>query len=173
MRSRMNRLPVSLDELGKFYHNYSMGKPHGHNSGKRRRFTEAEYKMLKQCGTFGMPRHQIAKLMGIGPERDLNDTSRAHALEDMIRRDKAAQRAIAEGEAQGELVPRANLWTLANGVKNSDGSWKTPPSERMLEFLLKTRYGFKSADRLEVTGKDGEKFEAIVVQIVEDKSKND
>ena len=96
--------------------------------------TEEQLKQIRTMAGLGLTVQKIGIILGI---------SKA-TFDRAARRDPAVKEALEKGREQTELQVRA---------------WAHKSAERgnvaMQIFLLKTRYGFRETERLELTGADG------------------
>lgn len=112
---------------------------------KARRLTPEEIDQLRVFSGIRLPMEHIAGIFGMSKDY----------LEKIIKKDNAAQTAISEGRGSASKNVRGTLYTRAIGVKNKDGSWKIDPDMTAMKFWCSTQEGFKSADRIELTGPGG------------------
>lgn len=92
-------------------------------------------KMVEQFGVIRLPHDQIAIVLGVSKD----------TFELQMKRDPSLRQALDKGRASSSIESRKTLYQMAVKEKNP----------RMLEFYLKTQEGFKSIERLELTGANG------------------
>lgn len=135
----------------------------------RRKLTADELKMLEGWSMVRLPMEDMAVLLGMSKDW----------LEHLYKKDAAVQSAIDGGRSNARGRVRKTLFSMAMGQKaqfNAKGELVDPaktPDFQALKFWCQTQEGFKTADKLELVGKDDSKLEGIVVQIVEPKTERD
>jgi hypothetical protein len=127
-------------------------------SKPRRTLSDLEKEQLKSMSGLGMPKYQMAAILGMSEE----------TLELCLKRDPAGRHAIALGRAVSSHNTRQTAFNQANGytrivygsdgkpLLNSDGTEVTErvePDVRMTQFWLKTRERF--SERIEISGPGG------------------
>jgi hypothetical protein len=101
----------------------------------KKNLTKEQLELLQKLSGIRLPMDQIATMLDISYD----------TLDRMSKSSGAVRAAIDKGRAKGSSLYRQTVYQMAVGEKNP----------RMLEFWGKTQEGFKTADRLELTGADG------------------
>jgi hypothetical protein len=112
-----------------------------------REFTETEIKQLRVFAGIRLPNEHMAAALGMSQD----------TFERALKKNDTARAAVLEGRASASKNIRGTLYSLALGVKNTGkkGGYKIKPDYNALKFWCQTQEGFKSADRLELTGANG------------------
>lgn len=131
---------------------------------KRRQFTPEELKQLKAYAAIRLPTEQQAALFGLSEVWFLQ----------MVKDSEAAQLSVAEGRASASAKARSSAYMNAVGRKGEKDARGNPlpdiiPTQRGLEFWLRTQEDFKFKDRLELTGKDGEPLDKLSKEQLDEK----
>lgn len=122
----------------------------------KRKFTADEIKLLETFAAVRLPEDLQAAHLGL---------SRGY-LDELIKKDAAAQRAISAGRAKASMRSRVTLYERAVGREPQSyrdpatGELKWLPgievNQRALEFWLRTQEGFKTTDVVQFQDADGD-----------------
>ena len=131
----------------------------------RRKLTEEELVRLKEFGMVNLSMAKCAVMLGMS----------APTLERIMKKDAATREAKEIGRITAEFNIRKTILGMATGQPAKyDKAGKLMRAEQVpdltaAKFWAQTQEGFKTADKLELVGKDDTQLQGIVVQIVEPK----
>lgn len=130
---------------------------------KQTKFTEEQIRQIKQMAQVKLPTIQMASILGMS-----HDT-----FERRMKKDPAARASLEKARDAGSLKLRATLYNMAMGTPADplQGRLAVPPDFQAAKFWAQTQEGFKTADRLEVTGADGKPVQTEDVTPEERKAK--
>lgn len=122
----------------------------------KRKLTPEELDLIEGCSALNMPYDQMAVLL----------KTSASTFDRMIKTYPALREALARGRTRGSRHARTTLYTMATGSpeqklrdKETGEVTKIIPAKepdfQALKFWCQTQEGFRSADRLELTGANG------------------
>ena len=120
----------------------------------RRRLTDEEIIKIEAWSAIRIPMESMAALLNMAVSQ----------LENEINRRPEIQQAIASGRAKGKLKPVRTLYERATGREaytDEKGKFHEaiPVDFQALKFWLQTQEGFKTSDKVEISGPNGAPIE--------------
>lgn len=116
----------------------------------KRILTKEELKMIEGMAMVRLPLPMMATIMGIAED----------TLQRMYKNDAAVREVIDGGQAKSSQTVRKTLFQMAVGYKDDKGK-RHDPDFQALKWWTQSQEGFKSAERLELTGADGAPLKGI------------